>query len=217
MAKNNPAKLQKSDSPVQSVFVYTGAGCSVPKDVVLRAQFDPSVVEVADNTFYNCKNLKELVLNDGLQKIREYAFWSCTSLQSITFPSSITEIGNCAFGDCENLREVVINDGLQKIGLSTFYGCTPLQGIILPSSITEIGHQAFFNCEKLSDVVLHEGITKLGGNAFRRCASLDVFKFPTLSSRLGSIIQAGHWAELNNKVNRICGDAVFKNYVTKPM
>jgi len=56
MATSNPAKLQKSDSSAESVFVYTGAGCSVPRDVV-RVQFDPSVVEVANNTFYNCKNL----------------------------------------------------------------------------------------------------------------------------------------------------------------
>jgi hypothetical protein len=207
MAENNPTKLQKSDSSVQSVFVYTGAGCSVPKDVV-RVQFDPSVVQVADHAFLHCKNLNEVVLNAGLKKIKVGAFQSCTSLQSITFPSSFTEIGRYAFYDCKNLRELVLNDGLQKIREYAFGNCKSLESITLPSSITEICHQAFSNCEKLSDVVLHEGITSIGGNAFRRCGSLDVFKFPTLSSRLGLIIQAGHWAELSNKVDRICGDAV---------
>ena len=45
MAKNNLAKRQKTDSSAESVFVYTGPGCFVPKDVV-RVKFDPSVVEV---------------------------------------------------------------------------------------------------------------------------------------------------------------------------
>jgi hypothetical protein len=65
MPKNNPAKRHKSDSSARSVFVYTGPGCSVPKDVV-RVQFDPSVVEIACSAFFNCKNLMEVVLNDGL-------------------------------------------------------------------------------------------------------------------------------------------------------
>ena len=81
MAKNNPAKRQKSDSSARSVFVYTGAGCSVPKDVV-RVKFDPSVVEVANCAFENCcTRLREVVLNNGLQKIGKYAFYNCKSLE----------------------------------------------------------------------------------------------------------------------------------------
>ena len=66
MAKNNLAKRQKTDSSAESVFVYTGPGCFVPKDVV-RVQFDASVVEVSIHAFFNCIKLREVVLNDGLQ------------------------------------------------------------------------------------------------------------------------------------------------------
>jgi len=68
MAKNNLAKRQKTDSSAESVFVYTGPGCSVPIDVV-RVQFDASVVKVSNDAFRNCKKLKVVELNDGLQKI----------------------------------------------------------------------------------------------------------------------------------------------------
>jgi hypothetical protein len=115
MAKNNLAKRQKSDSSAESVFVYTGPGCFVPKDVV-RVQFDASVVEVSIHAFFNCIKLREVVLNDGLQKIVRGAFCYCTSLRHITLPSTITEVGRYAFHNCQNLREVVLNEGgLQKI------------------------------------------------------------------------------------------------------
>ena len=114
MAKNNPAKRQKSDSSAESVFVYTGRGCSVPIDVV-RVHFDASVVEVSDYAFFIRQNLREVVLNEGLQMIGYDAFSSCTSLECITIPSTITEISNDAFHNCQNLREVVLNEGLQTI------------------------------------------------------------------------------------------------------
>ena len=57
--------------------------------------------------------MKEVVFNDVLQKIGEYAFEACTSLSSITLPSTVTEIDWCAFNNCNNLREVVLNDGLK--------------------------------------------------------------------------------------------------------
>jgi len=158
MAKNNLAKRQKTDSSAESVFVYTGPGCFVPKDVV-RAQFDASVVEVSIHAFFNCTKLREVVLNDGLQKIVRGAFCYCTSLRHITLPSTITEVGRHAFHNCQNLREVVLNEGgLQKIDDDAFSGCTSLERIAIPSTITEIGSEAFCWCENLREVVLNEGL-----------------------------------------------------------
>ena len=98
MAENHPAKRQKTDSSAENVFVYTGPGLfhpkDVPNDVVVRVQFDASVVEVSNYAFCNCKKLREVVLNDGLRKIGGSAFISCTSLQHITLPVTITEIGD---------------------------------------------------------------------------------------------------------------------------
>jgi hypothetical protein len=184
MAKNNPAKRQKSDSSAESVFVYTGPGCSVPKDVVC-VQFDPRVVEVAEDAFVNCQNLKELILNDGLQKIGDDAFCGCTSLKCIRLPASITEIGDSAFYNCKNLKELILNDGLQKIGEYAFNNCTSLESITLPSSITEIGNDAFFNCKNLSELVLNDGLQKIGLGAFRYCESLESITFPSTITEIG--------------------------------
>lgn len=47
--------------------------------------------------FQNCINLKQVVLNDGLETIDGFAFAGCDSLMSIEIPASVTRIGFCAF------------------------------------------------------------------------------------------------------------------------
>ena len=84
MAENNPAKRQKSDSSAESVFVYTGRGCSVPIDVV-RVQFDASVVEVSND-------------DTGVVRVR-----------FVPFDASVVKVFNDALYDCRKLREVVLN------------------------------------------------------------------------------------------------------------
>ena len=73
-----------------------GEGCVVPKNVRI-VRFHPSVIEVEDNAFSYCRQLREVVLNDRLQKIGKLAFQYCTSLSSIVPPSTVTEIGDMVF------------------------------------------------------------------------------------------------------------------------
>ncbi|KAL7528088.1 hypothetical protein ACHAXR_002260, partial [Thalassiosira sp. AJA248-18] len=41
---------------------------------------------------YGCSNLREVVLNEGLEKIGQYSF-NCKSLESIKIPSTVSEVG----------------------------------------------------------------------------------------------------------------------------
>ena len=56
-----------------------------------------TVAEIGGYAFKDCKQLREVVFNEGLQKIGVSAFRMCTSLSSITIPSTVTEIGGSAF------------------------------------------------------------------------------------------------------------------------
>ena len=89
-------KKRKIGVDEADVFVYTGIGQSVPRDVV-SVRFHPSVTEIEEGAFYSCRSLGKVVLNDGLTKIGKRAFSECRSLESITFPSTIVEIGSSAF------------------------------------------------------------------------------------------------------------------------
>ncbi|RBI34029.1 hypothetical protein DRZ74_01315 [Metamycoplasma hominis] len=74
-----------------------------------------SVKEIGDYSFYGCKNLKEVFLNEGLEEIGARAF-KYTKIESITIPDSVKEIGKGAFSNCKNLKEVILNEGLERIG-----------------------------------------------------------------------------------------------------
>ena len=261
-----------NDADAEVVFEYTGEGCVVPISVTI-VRFHPSVIEVEEEAFEDCKQLREIIFNNGLQKIGQYAFHRCSSLSSIKLPSTVTEIGDWAFYRCKNLR-VVLNEGLQKIGVRAFVQCTTLSGVILPSTVIEIGDWAFGGCNSLRAVILNNGLQKIGGdsfwactslssitipstvteigegafdrcnnlrevmfngvprkigqyafstcrnlrevifhgvpreiakNAFYGCSSLERFAFPTISSRLNTLIRTGHWEEIENEVNEVRG------------
>ena len=52
----------------------------------------PSTVKsIGVNAFRECKNLKDLVLNEGLTTIDFAAFYTCVSLTEITLPSTLSK------------------------------------------------------------------------------------------------------------------------------
>lgn len=59
----------------------------------------PSTVKsIGVNAFRECKNLKDLVLNEGLTTIARYAFYMCVSLTEITLPSTLTSMNDAFTG-----------------------------------------------------------------------------------------------------------------------
>ena len=50
--------------------------------------------------FAGCKNLRKVILPEGLKKIRPYAFLHCTALEVIRIPRSVEDIPSEAFEDC---------------------------------------------------------------------------------------------------------------------
>ena len=139
-------------------------------------------------------------MNEGLQKIDVNAFSCCHSLRSITIPSTVTSIGWHAFQNCSELREVVFNDGLEKLGHGVFSGCCSLESITNPSSVTHVGQETFRACTKLREVVWCEGLPMIEPSTFDDCP-LERFTFPSLSSRLEDIIQAGQ-VDVQNKIQQ---------------
>jgi len=202
-------RLRKRKANEVDVFVYTGQE-PVPKDVI-SVRFHPSIVEVDDNdgpnlsndlVFSQCGQLKEVVFNEGLEKIGVLSFWGCRSLESITLPSTLIELKDYAFQNCRNLREVVLNEGLRKIGVGVFHQCESLESINVPPTVTIIENRAFAECTRLREVALNEIQSSIDDYAFDTCLSLERFKFPSLSIRLDNIIQAGQ-RDIESKLDDI--------------
>ena len=79
----------------------------------------------------------------SVTSIGKGAFYSCTSLISITLPNSVTNIGDAAFAYCTRLTSFTIPNSVTTIGAYAFYDCTGLPSIMIPDSVTSIGANAF--------------------------------------------------------------------------
>lgn len=62
-----------------------------------------SIVKAA---FYECTNLRQIILPEGIVKIVAKTFMSCERLKKVYIPNSVTIIEACAFSGCETLSQV---------------------------------------------------------------------------------------------------------------
>ena len=123
--------------------------------------------------YYKHKDdVKEVVINDGVTEIGNYAFGSSNrteypNLTKVTLPKTLTKIGKTAF-------KLVNAD------------------ISIPESVTDIGNDAF-NGTKVSSVTLKEGMN-LGGGAFSNCEKLTSLTIPK-GINYGYVNDGrGHWS-----------------------
>ena len=105
-----------------------------------------------DSPACNNKNIKKVVIEDGITSIGASAFLGYRSLTSITIPNSVTSIGDFAFSDCTSLTNITIPESVTSIGDAAFFGCRSLTSIEIPSNVTSIGAYAFRSCTGLTSI-----------------------------------------------------------------
>ncbi len=57
------------------------------------------VVGIGDDAFYECPNMKSILLPNSITYVSKQAFRGCSGLNSISLPDNITIIGDAAFLD----------------------------------------------------------------------------------------------------------------------
>ena len=111
----------------------------------------PGVTSVGRKAFAKNKDIRHVVISEGVKYIEEEAFLECTNLKSISLPSSLLLIGYCAF-DESGIANVHLPQGLRFIGNFAFSSCENLRTLRLPPAIQFIGSGAFFDCTELTEV-----------------------------------------------------------------
>ena len=85
----------------------------------------------------------------SLNRIGDYMFLGCKSIESIEIPEGILEIGDYVFEDCKQLNEVSLPDGLVSIG-SMAFNETKIKKVVFPKSMLYIGYGSFTNFDMVS-------------------------------------------------------------------
>jgi len=80
-----------------SVSWYTFASSGLEK-----ISFPKQVKSIGRGAFYGSQ-LKEVILNEGLEIIGEDSFIMCLDLESISIPKTVSEIGRCALSSAKNV------------------------------------------------------------------------------------------------------------------
>ena len=94
-------------------------------------------------------DIKTVSLPEGLTSIGPFAFFRCTALKQIAFPTSLETIGEWAFSECP-LEELRFPEGLVRIDQFAFAHCTKLKEVFLPATLIAIGQGAFSSCASLN-------------------------------------------------------------------
>lgn len=126
----------------------------------------------------NPKEIKRVVLPDGLETISDGAFYWSKDLESVNIPDSVRIIESEAFCRCESLNDIKLSPGLTNIGRKAFSHCVSLKSVEIPGSVSDISVEAFCECTGLTEVILHEGTTEISYGAFAECVGIKNIAIP---------------------------------------
>ena len=148
-------------------FLY----CSNLKNINIPS----SVKTIKEYAFSKCTNLEEIILEEGLELVEEFAFYY-TGLNSITLPNSLKTLGQDAFSDCKKLISVNSFGGLTSIPSGAFDGCSSLSSITIPASITYIEQRAF-SSSGLTSIAIPNTVSTIGSGILQYCSELTSVSF----------------------------------------
>lgn len=153
----------------------------VPKDVK-KVVIPQGIHMIFTHAFQDCEQLEYASIPDSCQCIGDRAFTFCDSLQSIYINRGLKEIGVYAFYACKSLKKIYLPDRIQYIGEGAFAGCRSLEQIIIPNNIKEIHDYTFANCISLKKIIIPSNVQQISYLEFIGCSSLKevIFKDKTL-------------------------------------
>ena len=122
--------------------------------------------KLCPNMFSESKELREVEFSQGnnLEELPDEAFYLCSSLEKINFPSTLKRIGASGFY-YSNLSDINLNEGLETIDEYAFYFAANCNSIEFPSTLKSIGKSAFLGCP-FNAIQLNDGLSSVGEKAF---------------------------------------------------
>ena len=189
---------------------------------------NPNASATIKESFYGCKNLKEIrlpssltTIYDGSDSYKNGAFYGCSSLVSVGDMSHITRIGRMAFRDCSSFSQEINAPSVEgSIGYYAFYGtaikkvsnlgnATILVGVSSASINSPVG--AFARCTSLEEVRLPATTEQVQKGSFGFCT---VLKTIVCEATTPPSLDANAWYGSNALTAIYVPDASLEAYKT---
>ena len=178
-------------------WFFIGEGSAVPTKI-------PAEMFKEALALYPCP-LQSIIIPEGVETIGEQAFYNCSNLTSVSFPTTLTTIEAYgtyssaigAFQGCYNLTAIDLSGctNLKTIPNRCFFNCTRIASLGLPEGLTSIGYETFYSIGKATDegiqsLTLPASLKTLGDNAFEHSKVKNVILYSNLE-----VTQSGAMAD----------------------
>lgn len=153
----------------------------VPRTLGMTEYASPeTVTELAAFAFASCETLASASFPGGLTLIGEGAFENCTALTAVAGLGNLITLGDRAFYGCALLTDDAFHNltCLESVGAHAFHGCTALESMPFPESLLWLGESAFEGCTALVSAALGAEMTGIGSAAFYGCTALESVEMP---------------------------------------
>ena len=98
---------------------------------------NPLAASVYGTLYLNGKPITELVISEGMESIKNYAFQGLQNLISVTIPESVTSIGDFVFNGCRRLTSIVCQAFTPPSCDDAFLGVNKTTPLYVPESSIE--------------------------------------------------------------------------------
>jgi hypothetical protein len=145
----------------------------------------------------NSTEIEEFVVPEEVTLISRNSFWNCKNIKKIILTKNINRIGYNPFAGCENLviesrnhRYKIVDGLLLNENKTELLCCTNLianKGVKIPDSVSKINRGAFSGCKDLTKIDFNN-VTYVDKSSFTNCTGLTKVDFPN------RITYIGEWA-----------------------
>ena len=154
------------------------------------------------------REITEVILENGVTSIGNYAFYECKSLEKINIPESVTRIGNCAMEYCTGLQKIYIPSNVTIIAAGAFEYCENLSLVEGLEGLTEWYQYCFANCKSLTDFVIPKNIKSIPYATFSNCSNLHNIYVPSSVNT----IENSAFSDIDNLIIYAVRDSFAQHY-----
>ena len=191
--EDNEVELMGYQNPYQ----FAGkAPLVIPSSFVHDGQ-EYRVREIRMEALKDLNNVETIIVEDGIDRIRDYAFSGCSSLKTIILPASLEIVDENIFVGCNSLRKIILDprcedysnygncliykdvtydkNGEDSISYQLVAACPSTK---IPSQVNDISVGSFFCQKGIRQIELPKNLKAIRWAAFAGCSNLMQIELP---------------------------------------